>query len=110
MPGFNALAPGGRYVIYGAANWTPTGVDAIPFTLMSNPHPSSIGNSASPIDFGDSRRLHGVWCQEGSKKEIQHKCRSTVLISGDKPGWLKLAAQYLRRPRLDPLQMIGQNR
>jgi NADPH:quinone reductase-like Zn-dependent oxidoreductase len=24
-PGFNALSPGGRYVIYGAANWTPTG-------------------------------------------------------------------------------------
>ncbi len=24
-PGFNLLAPGGRYVIYGAANWTPSG-------------------------------------------------------------------------------------
>lgn len=23
--GFNALAPGGRYVIYGASNWTPSG-------------------------------------------------------------------------------------
>lgn len=25
MAGFNALAPGGRYVIYGASNWTPSG-------------------------------------------------------------------------------------
>lgn len=30
--------------------------------------------------------------------------------AGDKPGWLKLAWQYLRRPRLDPLTMIGENR
>lgn len=26
LPGFNALAPGGRYVVYGAANWTPSGM------------------------------------------------------------------------------------
>lgn len=26
MPGFEALALGGRYVVYGAANWTPTGI------------------------------------------------------------------------------------
>ena len=30
--------------------------------------------------------------------------------AGDQPGWLKLAWQYLRRPRLDPTSMIGDNK
>lgn len=29
---------------------------------------------------------------------------------GDKPGWLRLAWQYLRRPTLDPTSMIGENK
>ena len=37
--------------------------------------------------------------------EILYSC-----CEGDKPGWLKLAWQYVRRPRLDPITMIGQNR
>ena len=30
--------------------------------------------------------------------------------AGDKPGWLRLAWQFLRRPRLDPISMIGDNK
>lgn len=29
---------------------------------------------------------------------------------GDRPGWLRLAWQYLRRPTLDPTSMIGDNK
>jgi len=29
---------------------------------------------------------------------------------GDSVGWLRIAWQYVRRPRLDPMAMIGQNR
>lgn len=53
QPSYDAMARGGRHVIFGAANWTPT---------------------------------------------------------GDKPGWLRLAWQFLRRPRLDPISMIGDNK
>lgn len=53
QPSYQAMTQGGRHVIYGAANWTPT---------------------------------------------------------GDKPGWLRLAWQYLRRPTLDPTSMIGENK
>ncbi|DBA72912.1 TPA: hypothetical protein ACH3X2_009870 [Trebouxia sp. C0005] len=31
-------------------------------------------------------------------------------VQGDKPGWLRLAWQFLRRPRLDPISMIGDNK
>mmetsp|Transcript_61896 Transcript_61896/g.195593 ORF Transcript_61896/g.195593 Transcript_61896/m.195593 type:complete len:157 (+) Transcript_61896:37-507(+) len=50
---YNALSRGGRYVIYGAADMTP---------------------------------------------------------SGDRVNWLKLAWKYLWRPRLDPLDMMGENK
>ena len=33
-----------------------------------------------------------------------------IQIAGDKPGWLRLAWQFLRRPRLDPISMIGDNK
>lgn len=34
----------------------------------------------------------------------------TSKSAGDKPGWLRLAWQFLRRPRLDPISMIGDNK
>ncbi len=38
-------------------------------------------------------------------------CYSGIFESaGDKPGWLRLAWQFLRRPRLDPISMIGDNK
>ncbi|CAG9460240.1 unnamed protein product [Pedinophyceae sp. YPF-701] len=53
QPGFDRVAKGGRYVVYGAADMTP---------------------------------------------------------KGGKPGWIRLAWQYLTRPRIDPLALPGQNR
>ncbi|MBI3891444.1 MAG: zinc-binding dehydrogenase [Candidatus Wallbacteria bacterium] len=35
---------------------------------------------------------------------------ATMMPAGPRPNWLKLAWQWLRRPRVDPLQMIGENR
>ena len=37
-------------------------------------------------------------------------CHDWEKIAGDKPGWLRLAYQFLRRPRLDPISMIGDNK
>ncbi len=34
----------------------------------------------------------------------------TIKSADDKPGWLRLAWQFLRRPRLDPISMIGDNK
>lgn len=52
-PGFNALAPGGRYVLYGAASFMTT---------------------------------------------------------SSKPSWLRIIPLFIRRPRLDPLDMISDNK
>jgi hypothetical protein len=30
--------------------------------------------------------------------------------AGDRPGWLRLAWQWLKRPMVDPLEIIAQNR
>merc|ERR1712151_101122 len=56
QPGFDALAPGGRYVVYGAADMTPT------------------------------RASMGIL------------------------AWIRLAWQWLRRPKIDPLELPGVNK
>ena len=57
-PGFEALAPGGRYVVYGAANWTPTGRSLTSlmagrvlshFNLIRMPNTSKERQCRSPI-------------------------------------------------------------
>jgi NADPH:quinone reductase-like Zn-dependent oxidoreductase len=35
---------------------------------------------------------------------------ASMMPAGGRPNWLKLAWQYVSRPRLDPLAMIGENR
>ncbi|KAG0592472.1 hypothetical protein KC19_1G254700 [Ceratodon purpureus] len=52
-PGYESLTRGGRHVVYGASNFTPT---------------------------------------------------------GDKPNWLTLAWKYIRRPVIDPMQMMSDNK
>lgn len=34
----------------------------------------------------------------------------SMIPSGSSPNWLKLAWQYLRRPKVDPLRMMGENK
>ncbi len=53
MRAYDCLAPEGRYVVYGAADYMP---------------------------------------------------------AGSRPNWIRLAARYVRRARIDPLQMIASNR
>ena len=81
QPSYQALTKGGRHVIFGAANWTPTGTQA---------------------DQGL------VTCDEALV--LAHAVALLGCNAGDKPGWLRLAWQYLRRPMLDPTSMIGDNK
>ena len=52
-------------------------------------------------------------CHDLPVLSIVNVVAATVTASamqGDQPGWLRLAWQYLRRPRLDPISMIGDNK
>ena len=56
----------------------------------------------------------GRWHAVITDKVRGYICSSVVhnwyFDAGDKPGWLRLAWQYLRRPQLDPISMIGDNK